>query len=112
MPIFSGLILALSSTMRAFMSAPNSIVSAGSVQFGNDLPLSIMAGPCQMESRDHAMEMAAALKEIRNNLGIGIVYKSSFDKANRTSLAAARGIGWTRLLRFLPRLKRNLGCQL
>ncbi|MCV6546158.1 MAG: 3-deoxy-8-phosphooctulonate synthase [Cohaesibacter sp.] len=91
------------------MSAPNSIVSAGSVQFGNDLPLSVMAGPCQMESRDHAMEMAAALKEISDNLGIGIVYKSSFDKANRTSLTAARGVGLNKAVDVFAEIKDRYG---
>ncbi|MCV6600560.1 MAG: 3-deoxy-8-phosphooctulonate synthase [Cohaesibacter sp.] len=91
------------------MSAPNSIVSAGSVQFGNDLPLSVMAGPCQMESRDHAMEMAAALKEISDNLGIGIVYKSSFDKANRTSLTAARGVGLNKAVEVFAEIKDRYG---
>ncbi len=91
------------------MSAPNSVVSAGSVKFGNDLPLSVMAGPCQMESRDHAMEMAAALKEISDNLGIGIVYKSSFDKANRTSLAAARGIGLEKAVEVFAEIKEKFG---
>ncbi|MBT5841214.1 MAG: 3-deoxy-8-phosphooctulonate synthase, partial [Rhodospirillaceae bacterium] len=57
-------------------------VSAGTVTFGNDLPLSLIAGPCVMESRDHAMKMAEALAEMAKSLGIGIVYKSSFDKAN------------------------------
>ncbi len=61
------------------------VVEAGSVRFGNHLPLSIIAGPCAMESRDHALEMASALKEIAERQGMGLVYKSSFDKANRTS---------------------------
>ena len=91
------------------MSAPNSVVSAGSVKFGNDLPLSVMAGPCQMECRDHAMEMAAALKEISDNLGIGIVYKSSFDKANRTSLTAARGIGLEKAVEVFAEIKEKFG---
>ncbi|MCT4656108.1 MAG: 3-deoxy-8-phosphooctulonate synthase [Cohaesibacter sp.] len=91
------------------MSAPKSVVSAGSVQFGNSLPLSVMAGPCQMESRDHAMEMAAALKEISDNLGIGMVYKSSFDKANRTSLSAARGIGLEKAIPIFEEIKQTYG---
>lgn len=91
------------------MSAPKSVVSAGSVQFGNSLPLSVMAGPCQMESRDHAMEMAAALKEISDNLGIGMVYKSSFDKANRTSLSAARGIGLEKAVPIFEEIKQTYG---
>lgn len=65
----------------------------GAVRFGNDLPLTIIAGPCAMESRDHAMTMASALKEISTRLGIGLIYKSSFDKANRTSLDGRRGMG-------------------
>lgn len=72
---------------------PNAIVSARSVRFGNSLPLALIAGPCQMESRDHAFMMAGSLKEICARLGIGLVYKSSFDKANRTSLGGIRGLG-------------------
>ncbi len=62
------------------------VVAAGSVKFGNDLPISIIAGPCQLESRAHALEVAGALKEIAARLKIGVVYKTSFDKANRTSV--------------------------
>ena len=91
------------------MTAPNSVVSAGPVKFGNDLPLAVMAGPCQMESRDHALEMAAALKEISNNLNIGIVYKSSFDKANRTSLKSQRGIGLDKALPIFAEIKEKYG---
>jgi 2-dehydro-3-deoxyphosphooctonate aldolase (KDO 8-P synthase) len=69
-------------------------VSFGPVTFGNDLPFALIAGPCQMESRDHAIETSHALKEIAEKVGIGLVYKSSFDKANRTSASAARGIGF------------------
>jgi 2-dehydro-3-deoxyphosphooctonate aldolase (KDO 8-P synthase) len=61
------------------------IVTVGSVSFGNDLPLAVIAGPCQLESRAHALEVAAALREIARRLNIGLVYKTSFDKANRTS---------------------------
>ncbi|MFX7748019.1 3-deoxy-8-phosphooctulonate synthase, partial [Acinetobacter baumannii] len=68
-------------------------VTAGSVRFGNRLPLALIAGPCAMESRAHALEVAAALKEIAARVGIGLVYKSSFDKANRTSGKSSRGIG-------------------
>ncbi len=71
----------------------NSVVSLGNVSFGNRLPLALIAGPCQMESRDHAFMMAGRLKDICNRLGIGLVYKSSFDKANRTSLGGAAGSG-------------------
>ena len=65
---------------------PNRHVKAGAATFGNDLPLALIAGPCQLESRDHAFKMAGRLKEIAARLGIGFVYKTSFDKANRTSL--------------------------
>ncbi|SNY93671.1 2-dehydro-3-deoxyphosphooctonate aldolase (KDO 8-P synthase) [Cohaesibacter sp. ES.047] len=91
------------------MTAPNRVVSAGSVQFGNHLPLSIMAGPCQMQSREHALETASALKDISDKLGIGIVYKSSFDKANRTSLGAARGIGLEKALPIFAEIKETFG---
>ncbi|WP_316862568.1 3-deoxy-8-phosphooctulonate synthase [uncultured Cohaesibacter sp.] len=91
------------------MTAPNRVISAGSVTFGNHLPLSIMAGPCQMESRDHAMEMAAALKAISDKLKIGIVYKSSFDKANRTSLSSSRGIGIEKALPIFAEIKETYG---
>src|SRR5258706_14676978 len=69
------------------------VVTAGHVKFGNDLPISIIAGPCHLESRAHALEVASALKEIAARLGIGLVYKTSFDKANRTIVSTARGIG-------------------
>jgi 2-dehydro-3-deoxyphosphooctonate aldolase (KDO 8-P synthase) len=72
---------------------PNPNVRVGAVTIANDAPITVFAGPCQMESRAHALEMAAALKEIATRLGIGLVYKSSFDKANRTSLSGRRGIG-------------------
>jgi 2-dehydro-3-deoxyphosphooctonate aldolase (KDO 8-P synthase) len=72
---------------------PNATVEIGAVRFGNDLPLALIAGPCQLESRAHALEMASALKEIAARVGIGLIFKTSFDKANRTSAKAARGIG-------------------
>lgn len=77
----------------------NSVVKVGEVQIGNHLPLTIIAGPCQLESRDHAIEIASILKEISTRLGFGLVFKTSFDKANRTSLRGARGLG---LLASLP----------
>ena len=67
------------------MTTTAPVVTAGSVKFGNALPLALIAGPCALESRAHAFEMAIALKEISARLGIGLVYKTSFDKANRTS---------------------------
>jgi 2-dehydro-3-deoxyphosphooctonate aldolase (KDO 8-P synthase) len=72
---------------------PNAVVTVGAVRFGNDLPLALIAGPCALESRAHALEMAAGLKEIAGKAGVGLVYKTSFDKANRTSGQSARGLG-------------------
>ena len=92
---------------RAISAAP--LVSAGSVKFGNDLPISIIAGPCQLESRAHALEVASALKEIASRLGIGLVYKTSFDKANRTSASAARGIGLREALPIFAEIRSSLG---
>ncbi|WP_223477817.1 3-deoxy-8-phosphooctulonate synthase [Oricola indica] len=88
---------------------PNSSVTAGNVAFGNDAPLSLIAGPCQMESRDHAFDMAGALKEICEKAGIGLVYKSSFDKANRTSLSGRRGLGIDKSLPVFADLKAEFG---
>ena len=84
-------------------------VDLGSVRFGNRLPLALIAGPCAMESRAHALETASALKEIAGRLGLGLVYKSSFDKANRTSAASARGIGLNRALAVFAEVKESLG---
>jgi 2-dehydro-3-deoxyphosphooctonate aldolase (KDO 8-P synthase) len=86
-----------------------SIVSVGPVKFGNDLPISIIAGPCQLESRAHALEVAGALKEIAGRLKVGIVYKTSFDKANRTSASAARGIGLKQALPIFAEIRSSLG---
>ncbi len=87
----------------------NKIVSVGDVRFGNDLPLTLIAGPCQMESRDHAFDMAGRLKEICGRAGIGLVYKTSFDKANRTSLAGKRGVGLADALPVFAALRAELG---
>ena len=87
----------------------NAVVSAGNARFGNDLPLSLIAGPCQMESRAHALEVASALKEIAGRLKIGLVYKSSFDKANRTSAKSARGLGIDAALPVFAEVKEKLG---
>ncbi len=75
------------------MSGVNSLVQVGSAAFGNDRPLCLIAGPCQMESRGHALETALALREMAETLKIGLVYKTSYDKANRTSASGARGVG-------------------
>ncbi|AQT44636.1 2-dehydro-3-deoxyphosphooctonate aldolase (KDO 8-P synthase) [Bartonella apihabitans] len=90
------------------MTKPNSTVSVGNVVFSNSAPLSIIAGPCQMESREHAFDMAGKIKEIAEKLGIGVVYKSSFDKANRTSLNSKRGIGLEKAMDVFDDLKREL----
>lgn len=87
----------------------NSQVDVGAVRFGNDLPLAVIAGPCQMESRAHALETAAALKEIAGRLGLGLVYKTSFDKANRTSATAARGVGLEAALPVFAEIREALG---
>jgi 2-dehydro-3-deoxyphosphooctonate aldolase (KDO 8-P synthase) len=88
---------------------PAATVRAGSVSFSNDGPIAVLAGPCQMESRQHALEMAHALKEIATRLGIGLVYKSSFDKANRTSLGGKRGIGLEAALPVFADIRESLG---
>jgi 2-dehydro-3-deoxyphosphooctonate aldolase (KDO 8-P synthase) len=92
---------------------PPHVVSVGPaeapVRFANHLPLGFIAGPCQMESRAHALEMAAALKEIAVRLGVGLVFKTSYDKANRTSLGAARGVGMAAALDVFAEIKASLG---
>jgi len=90
------------------MSGPSPIVTVGSVSFGNALPLALIAGPCALESRQHAMETASALKEIAARAGIGLVYKTSFDKANRTSAASVRGIGLSAALPIFAEIRETL----
>jgi 2-dehydro-3-deoxyphosphooctonate aldolase (KDO 8-P synthase) len=90
-------------------STPSSVVDLGAAKFGNALPLAVIAGPCQLESRGHALETAHALKEIAERLGIGLVYKTSFDKANRTSATAARGIGLKQALPIFAEIRSSLG---
>jgi 2-dehydro-3-deoxyphosphooctonate aldolase (KDO 8-P synthase) len=82
-------------------------VRAGNVTFGNDLPLSVIAGPCQMESRDHAIEVAGRLAEIAKEKGVGMVYKTSYDKANRTSLGGKRGMGLDKSLAVFDEIKKT-----
>ena len=89
--------------------SPNPVVAIGSARFGNALPLALIAGPCALESRAHALEMAAALKEITGRLGIAFVYKTSFDKANRTSGASARGLGLEAALPIFADIREKLG---
>jgi 2-dehydro-3-deoxyphosphooctonate aldolase (KDO 8-P synthase) len=88
---------------------PNPIVAAGPVRFGNHLPLALIAGPCVLESRGHALDMAGALREIAARLGIGLVYKTSFDKANRTSAASPRGVGLDGALAVFEEIRTQLG---
>jgi 2-dehydro-3-deoxyphosphooctonate aldolase (KDO 8-P synthase) len=84
-------------------------VSVGALTIGNDLPFVLIAGPCQIESLEHTMEVASALAEMSRDLGIGVIYKSSYDKANRTSAAAARGIGMAQGLEILARVRETFG---
>ena len=91
----------------------NAIVQVGrgplAARFGQSLPLALIAGPCQMESRAHALETAAALKEIAARRKVGLVYKTSFDKANRTSGAGARGVGLDAALPVFAEIRESLG---
>jgi 2-dehydro-3-deoxyphosphooctonate aldolase (KDO 8-P synthase) len=91
---------------------PNPIVAVGAAKFGNKLPLALIAGPCALESRAHAFEMATALKDLTAKLGLGFVYKTSFDKANRTSAASARGMGLDKALSIFAELREKLGVPL
>ena len=84
-------------------------IKIGSFEVGNDLPLALIAGPCAMESREHALETAHALKEMAGRLGLGLVYKSSFDKANRTSASSPRGIGMAKALEIFAEIKAETG---
>ena len=95
--------------MDLSVKKPNPTVAVGAARFGNDLPLALIAGPCQMESRAHALEVAAALKEMSERLKIGLVYKTSFDKANRTSLKSARGLGLGPALSVFAEIRETTG---
>lgn len=85
-------------------------VRVGELEIGNDLPLTVIAGPCAMESRAHALEMAREIKDIADRVGFGLIYKSSFDKANRTSSASARGVGIDKALDIFAELRETIGC--
>jgi 2-dehydro-3-deoxyphosphooctonate aldolase (KDO 8-P synthase) len=91
------------------MNAPNSVVKIGNVEIGNAKKLAIIAGPCQLESRAHALEMASALKEMAAKAGVGLIYKTSFDKANRTSTVGRRGIGLHAALPIFAEIRESLG---
>jgi 2-dehydro-3-deoxyphosphooctonate aldolase (KDO 8-P synthase) len=94
---------------EAMKPAPSATVVIGKAKFGNDLPLALMAGPCVLESRSHTLEMASALKDIADRLGLGLVYKSSFDKANRTSAGSARGLGLKEALPIFAEVREVTG---
>jgi 2-dehydro-3-deoxyphosphooctonate aldolase (KDO 8-P synthase) len=89
--------------------SPEPVVALDGVRFGNALPFALIAGPCQLESRAHALEMASALKEIAGRVGVGLVYKTSFDKANRTSAASPRGLGLEQSLPVFAEISEKLG---
>lgn len=85
-------------------------VQIGDLTIANDRPFTLIAGPCQMESREHALETAAAIVEMTGKLGIGLIYKSSFDKANRTSISTARGLGMDKALPIFAEIRERFGC--
>jgi 2-dehydro-3-deoxyphosphooctonate aldolase (KDO 8-P synthase) len=89
--------------------APNKTVTVGKAVFANDAPLALIAGPCQLESRAHAFDMAGKLQELAQKLGLGFVYKTSFDKANRSSLGSTRGAGLEAALPVFADLRKELG---
>src|SRR6476620_893240 len=94
--------------MSADLTA-NPLVEVGGVRLANRLPLCLIAGPCALESRAHALEMAQALKEIAARVKVGLVYKTSFDKANRTSANSARGMGLEQALPVFAEIRDKLG---
>ena len=91
------------------MTEANREVTVGNVTFRNDAALSLIAGPCALESRDHALECAAAIREIADKVGIATVYKTSFDKANRTSLSGGRGMGLEQALPIFAEIRETFG---
>lgn len=90
------------------MTSSQHHISLGDMKIGNDLPFVLIAGPCAMESKDHAIDMSGKLKEITTRLGIPLIYKSSFDKANRTSLSGGRGIGIEKGLPVFEEIKTKM----
>src|SRR5690242_5025368 len=85
-------------------------VPIGKLTLGNDRPLALIAGPCALESRAHALEMSHALTELTAKLGVGLIYKTSFDKANRTSIDSPRGMGLSASLPILAEVRETYGC--
>lgn len=89
---------------------PAQQIDIGDLKVANDLPLTLIAGPCAMESRQHALDMAGALVEMAKTLGIGLIYKTSFDKANRTSISSGRGVGLDEALPVFQEIRTTFGC--
>jgi len=85
-------------------------ISIGNIACGNEAPMMVIAGPCQIESLDHAHDMAGRLKDMTDRLGMGFIYKSSFDKANRSSIKGKRGVGLDEGLKVLESVKNTFGC--
>ena len=102
--------MAILSSLSKKTDFMHSRISTGNVTFSNDLPLVLIAGPCQMESRDHTLFMAEAIVTMARRLNIGVVYKTSYDKANRTSLGGKRGLGLENALRVFEEVKNTFGC--
>ncbi len=88
----------------------SSSITVGDLNIGNGLPLVLIAGPCAMESQNHALDMAGALMEMTGKLGMGLIYKTSFDKANRTSATSPRGMGLDKALPVFEAVKKQIGC--
>ncbi len=88
---------------------PDDVVTIGDVNISNAAPFALFAGPCQMESRDHGLEMDHGLKEICDRLGIGLIFKASFDKANRTSIGSQRGLGFEGTLPVFAEIREKYG---
>ncbi|MEQ9557036.1 MAG: 3-deoxy-8-phosphooctulonate synthase [Rhodospirillales bacterium] len=88
----------------------SSTITVGDLTIGNGLPLVLIAGPCAMESQNHALDMAGALMEMTGKLGMGLIYKTSFDKANRTSATSPRGMGLDKALPVFEAVKKQIGC--
>ncbi len=95
--------------MNAPVNEPNAVVEVGGVRIGNNLPLALIAGPCQIESREHALMVAEQLADMAADLGIGLVFKSSFDKANRTSLKSPRGVGLEKGVEIFAEIRERFG---
>ena len=84
-------------------------VNCGNIEISNDNKICIIAGPCQLETEQHAMDMAGKIKEITNQFGLGFIYKTSFDKANRTSLKGKRGMGLEKSLPIFDKIRKEVG---